>query len=181
MSAKGAFLHSPSDAGQVLGGKLPPAEHRAGQAWRRGPRAEDCWGGRTLLPASPWDGASVPPSHCGSGMVPCSSPAEAFSVSAGGHETTRNPWIPDSRRWSQLHLGSHLVSVLLPESLENQKCTAWDGMFLCASSSRRTRGWLLEKAHHRPAPRGLSSPPVHLALRVAVACPSCRGPELQPK
>lgn len=64
------------------------------------------------------------------------------------------------RAW--LHLGSHLVSVLLPESLENQKCTAWDGLFLRASRSHRTCGWLLEKEYHWP-----SSPPT-----VFFSCPT---------
>lgn len=68
-------LTSLAHAGECLGGKLPPAEHRAGQAWRRGWGGEGLLGGggRTLLPAPPWDGASAPPSHCGFGMVPCSS------------------------------------------------------------------------------------------------------------
>lgn len=80
--------------------------------------------------------------------------------------------------------GSHLASVLLPESLENQKCMALAWAVLRASRSCRTGAGCWRRGTTGPPPHGLSSsPPLlsHLALRVAVACSSCWGPELQPK
>lgn len=94
-------------------------------------------GGYVRLPKP---GHAVPPPRPSPSVPEATTPpgTPGFQAAGGG---SRRAW---------LHLGSHLVSVLLPESLENQKCTAWDGLFLRAGRSRRAHGWLLEKAFHRP-------------------------------
>lgn len=78
------------------------------------------------------------------------------------------------RAW--FHLESHLASVLLPESLENQKCTA-SGRAVSTCKQVPQDPFLAAGEGVPLALLPTDCPPLqsHLALWVVVACPSCWG------